>query len=204
MKPINFSNQLVMSRAIKINPQDNIVVALENLKKGEVIKIEEKQIILEEDIQVKHKFTQESLKKGDLLIMYGVKVGIANQEIPMGAPLTTENMDNTFNNDISFDNIRKNSVLTQSKNERYFMGYPRKDGSAGTQNIWLFFPLVFCENRNIESLKRVFEKIFRPAPPDPLEKLLTNLIFDKKTILSTNKSQLINAPFENIKIKFLI
>ena len=45
MKPINFSNQLVMSRAIKINPQDNMIVALENLKKGEVIKIEEKQII---------------------------------------------------------------------------------------------------------------------------------------------------------------
>ncbi len=50
MKLINFTNQLVMSRAIKINPQDNMIVALENLKKGEVIKIEEKQIILEEDI----------------------------------------------------------------------------------------------------------------------------------------------------------
>ena len=36
MKPINFSNQLVMSRAIKINPQDNMIVALENLKKGEI------------------------------------------------------------------------------------------------------------------------------------------------------------------------
>ena len=52
MKPINFSNQLVMSRAIKINPQDNMIVALENLKKGEVIKIEEKEIILMEDIQL--------------------------------------------------------------------------------------------------------------------------------------------------------
>ena len=52
-----------MSRAIKINPQDNMIVALENLKKGEVIKIEEKEIILVEDIQLKHKFTQESLKK---------------------------------------------------------------------------------------------------------------------------------------------
>ena len=47
-----------MSRAIKINPQDNMIVALENLKKGEVIKIEEKEIILVEYIQLKHKFTQ--------------------------------------------------------------------------------------------------------------------------------------------------
>jgi altronate hydrolase len=42
------------------------------------------------------------------------------------------------------------------------MGYPSKDGSAGTQNIWLFFPLVFCENRNIELLKTVFEREFYP------------------------------------------
>ena len=79
-----------MSKAIKINPQDNMIVALENLKKGEKIMIEEKQITLVEDIQQKHKFTQQSLKKGDLLIMYGVKVGIAKQEVLMGAALTTK------------------------------------------------------------------------------------------------------------------
>ena len=200
MKPINFSNQLVMSRAIKINPQDNMIVALENLNKGEVIKIEEKQIILEEDIQVKHKFTQESLKKGDLLIMYGVKVGIANQEIPMGAPLTTENMDNTFNNDISFDNIGKNSVLTQSKNERYFMGYPRKDGSAGTQNIWLFFPLVFCENRNIELLKTIFEREFYPDELSEHQNFLRTLIQGKKETIRVPKT--VN-PFPNIEVRFI-
>ena len=45
-----------MSKAIKINPQDNMIVALENLKKGEVIEIEKEQITLVEDIQQKHKF----------------------------------------------------------------------------------------------------------------------------------------------------
>ena len=95
-----------MSKAIKINPQDNMIVALENLKKGETIQVEQQHITLLEDIQQKHKFTQESLKKGDLLIMYGVKVGIAIQEIPKGAALTTKNMDNTFNNDISFDTTK--------------------------------------------------------------------------------------------------
>ena len=96
-----------MSKAIKINPQDNMIVALENLRKGETIKVEEQQITLKEDIQQKHKFTQESLKKGDPLIMYGVKVGVANQEVPNGAALTTKNMDNAFNEDISFENAGK-------------------------------------------------------------------------------------------------
>ena len=134
-----------MSKAIKINPQDNMIVALENLKKGETIQVEQQHITLLEDIQQKHKFTQESLKKGDLLIMYGVKVGIAIQEIPKGAALTTKNMDNTFNNDISFDKVGKTPVPNPSKKERYFMGYPRKDGSVGTQNIWLFFPWFFAK-----------------------------------------------------------
>ena len=34
-----------MSKAIKINPQDNMIVALENLRKGETIKVEEQQIL---------------------------------------------------------------------------------------------------------------------------------------------------------------
>jgi hypothetical protein len=33
-----------MSKAIKINPQDNMIVALENLRKGEKIKVDEQQI----------------------------------------------------------------------------------------------------------------------------------------------------------------
>ena len=47
-----------MRKAIKINPQDNMIVALENLKKGETIKVEEQQISLKKDIHQKHKFTQ--------------------------------------------------------------------------------------------------------------------------------------------------
>ena len=47
-----------MSKVIKINPQDNMIVALENLKKGKQFKSRE-QITLVEDIQQKHKFTQE-------------------------------------------------------------------------------------------------------------------------------------------------
>ena len=52
-----------MIKAIKINPQDNMIVALENLKKGETVKLEQQQITLLEDIQQKHKFTKESVKK---------------------------------------------------------------------------------------------------------------------------------------------
>ena len=189
-----------MIKAIKINPQDNMIVALENLKKGETVKLEQQQITLLEDIQQKHKFTKESVKKGDTLIMYGVKVGLANQDIPRGAALTTKNMDNAFNEDISFENVGKSSVQSLPKNERYFMGYPRKDGTVGTQNIWLFFPLVFCENRNVELLKTVFEREFYPDKLSEHQHFLRTLVQGKSETVQSRKT--VN-PFPNVEVRFI-
>lgn len=189
-----------MNKAIKINPQDNMIVALENLKKGETIKVEEQHITLVEDIQQKHKFTQKSVKKDDPLFMYGVKVGIANQEIPEGAALTTQNMNNAFNDDISFDKAGKSPTQSPSLQERYFMGYPRKDGSAGTQNIWLFFPLVFCENRNIELLKTVFEREFYPDKLSEHQHYLRTLVQGKTATIQTPPA--VN-PFPNVEVRFI-
>ena len=189
-----------MSKAIKINPQDNMIVALENLRKGETIKVKEQQITLKEDIQQKHKFTQESLKKGDPLIMYGVKVGVANQEVPNGAALTTKNMDNAFNEDISFENAGKIQNQNPFKNERFFMGYPRKDGTAGTQNIWLFFPLVFCENRNVELLKTVFEREFYPDKLFEHQNFLRNLVQEETESIQVPAA--VN-PYPNVEVRFI-
>lgn len=189
-----------MNKAIKINRQDNMIVALENLKKGENIKVEGQQITLVEDIKQKHKFTQWSVKKDDPLFMYGVKVGIANQEIPQGAALTTLNMNNAFNNDINFDKAGKTLTENPSKQERSFMGYPRKDGSAGTQNIWLFFPLVFCENRNIELLKTVFEREFYPDKLSEHQHYLRTLVQGKSATIQAPAA--VN-PFPNVEVRFI-
>ena len=134
-----------MSKAIKINPQDNMIVALENLRKGETIKVEEQQITLKEDIQQKHKFTQESLKKGDPLIMYGVKVGVANQEVPNGAALTTKNMDNAFNEDISFENAGKSKTKTPSKMKGSLWVTPGKMEQQEPKTFGFFFLWFFAK-----------------------------------------------------------
>ena len=104
-----------MSKAIKIHPQDNMIVALENLKEGELIPIDGQQIQLLEDIKQKHKFSLVAVKKDEPLLMYGVKVGIANQAIKKGTSLTTENMDNAFNENISFENTGKSRVQSPAK-----------------------------------------------------------------------------------------
>ena len=142
---------------LQINDVDNLLVALQNLKKGTEIIHNGNRIILQDDIDAKHKFTTEAIPMNGEAIMYGVLVGIAKQAIPKGGLVHTFNLHHAsqeFKGKIkdyhwSPPNVDKWKDLT-------FNGYHRSDGQVGTQNFWLVIPLVFCENRNIELLKNAF------------------------------------------------
>jgi len=142
---------------LQINDDDNLLVALQNLKKGTEIIHNGNRIILQDDIDAKHKFTTEAIPMNGEAIMYGVLVGIAKQAIPKGGLVHTFNLHHAsqeFKGKIkdyhwSPPNVDKWKQLT-------FNGFHRADGQVGTQNFWLVIPLVFCENRNIELLKNAF------------------------------------------------
>lgn len=147
-----------MSRSfLQINPSDNLLVALQDLKAGTVIEHLGNQITLQDDIAAKHKFTTEAIAKDGNAYMYGVLVGHASQDIPKGGLIHTFNLHHA-----SQDFVGKQKDYTWSSPDvskfknRTFNGYHRADGQVGTQNYWLVIPLVFCENRNIELLKNAF------------------------------------------------
>ena len=189
-----------MNKVIKIHPSDNLVVAMDNLKKGEKVIVENDEITLLYSVKQKHKFAQSDLNRNDPLIMYGVKVGVANQKVLKGEPLTTNNMDNDFSDDISFENVGKIKRAKNHSTNHFFMGYPRKDGRVGTQNVWLFFPLVFCENRNIELLKTIFEREFYPDKLHEHQQFLRGLVQNED--IRTDRSDVKN-PFPNVEIRFI-
>ena len=41
---------------------------------------------------------------------------------------------------------------------RTFNGYLRNDGRDGTANYWLFIPIAFCENRNLDVIKEALHQ----------------------------------------------
>ena len=53
-----------MKSFIKINPSDNVAVALQPLAKGTVIELDNSTLTLTEDIMQGHKFALKSLKPG--------------------------------------------------------------------------------------------------------------------------------------------
>jgi altronate hydrolase len=147
-----------MSRTfLQINPSDNLLVALQDLKAGTIIQHDGNEITLVEDIAAKHKFTTEAIPKDGNAYMYGVLVGHASQDIPKGGLIHTFNLHHASQD---FAGKQKEYTWTSPDVSKYqhrtFNGYHRADGQVGTQNYWLVIPLVFCENRNIELLKNAF------------------------------------------------
>ena len=140
---------------LKVSDIDNLVVALQSLDCGEIVNLKKEEFRIREPIPAKHKFAGIPLAQGDLAYMYGVLVGEATKPIQVGERITTDNL---IHRSADFkSSTEKNPWISPScdlwKN-RTFQGYQRSDGQVGTANYWLVVPLVFCENGNIEVLRR--------------------------------------------------
>ncbi|MDB5246241.1 MAG: altronate dehydratase [Segetibacter sp.] len=139
---------------LKVHPDDNVIVALRDLAKGEEVQLNGHTYILAEDVAAKHKFNERDFVTGDSVIMYGVLVGKVQYDMPAGTRISTSNVKHASTGFQLGNRKTEWQVPDVSKfAERTFMGYHRSDGSVGTANHWIVIPLVFCENRNIDVLK---------------------------------------------------
>ncbi|AEW01533.1 altronate hydrolase [Niastella koreensis] len=142
-------------KVLKVNADDNVVVALTNLSKGETVSLDGQEYTLTDDIAAKHKFVATDLQAGDSIIMYGVLVGKAQSPIKKGGLISTGNVKHAANDfEIS---ARRNTDWKKPDVSKFagrtFMGYHRPNGEVGTANYWLVIPMVFCENRNLDVLQ---------------------------------------------------
>ena len=76
---------------LKVHPDDNVLVALQDLAKGDVVRYNNDEYILQEDIPAKHKFFTQDMHAGDKITMYGVLVGKTQSDVSQGGRMTTEN-----------------------------------------------------------------------------------------------------------------
>jgi altronate hydrolase len=144
----------VNKKVLKIHPNDNVIVALNDLSKGEIVELDGQKYTLTEDIAAKHKFAMYDFEVGSEIKMYDVLVGKAKSSIVKGGSINTFNVQHAVNNFEVRDNHTDWQAPDLSTFEgRTFNGFHRADGSVGTANYWLVIPLVFCENRNIEVLR---------------------------------------------------
>jgi altronate hydrolase len=144
-----------ISSVLKVHPMDNVLVALSNLEKGALVTFEGVEYTIQENVKAKHKFATSDLEPGDLITMYGVLVGKAQQPIKKGGLISTGNVKHAAN-DFTVGERHTQWVVpdTSAFAGRSFNGFHRADGSVGTANYWVVIPMVFCENRNLDVLQQ--------------------------------------------------
>jgi altronate hydrolase len=165
-------------KTLKIHPADNVEVALTDLAVGTEVLCDGQQIVLKNNIPGKHKFALKSFEPDDNIIMFGVLVGKAVTQIPVGGLITTENIKHASE---SFRLRERNTAWqipdVSAWQHKTFMGHHRADGSVGTANYWLVVPLVFCENKNVDVMQEAFLKALGyAAAKSPYEAYVEKLV----------------------------
>ncbi len=148
-----------MEKALMIHHDDDLAVALKDMKSGETVNLSGKRVILINDVQAKHKFSLKKIPASGEVRMYGVVIGKANDSINKGEVITINNLKHAIKNEFSLKGqYQWNPLAVSDLYPRYFQGYHRNDGRVGTHNFWIVAPLVFCENRNIEVMREIMEE----------------------------------------------
>jgi len=81
--------QQTQRKVLKLDPRDNVIVALFPLAAGETVSCDGQSYIVLEHIPSKHKFAAADFDAGSEIIMYGVLVGKASQKISRGQLVST-------------------------------------------------------------------------------------------------------------------
>jgi altronate hydrolase len=172
-----FQEEVIQKSYLKIHSDDNVLVALRDLRAGDVIVIEEEQIEIQQDVAAKHKFFIDDLQPGDSVIMYGTLVGKVQVPVVKGGLMTTANTKHAAGN-YSYRGFKyqwSEPDISKFRN-RTFKGYHRNDGRVGTANYWLFIPTVFCENRNLDMIREALHKELGYSVSDKYNRFARQLI----------------------------
>ena len=167
----------MLNKILKIHPLDNVLVALTDLKAGDKVSYQGNDVTLVNEVPAKHKFADKALQPDDEVIMYGILVGKAIQQIPKGGVIGTHNIKHKAAPYSGKTKSHQWSPPDVSKlKSKTFMGYHRADGQVGTANYWLVIPLVFCENRNVNVIRQAFEEGLGFSKPDMYKSYVSELV----------------------------
>ena len=147
-----------MKTFLKINPTDNVGVALQPLSKGEVIDVDGQRITLLTSVPAGHKCTLKDIAEGENVIKYGFPIGHALHAIRQGSYLDHEDIRTNLAGTLDYSDIHPKGLCKPepSGEQLKFQGYVRSDGQVGIRNeVWVI-PTVGCVNGII---KQIVEKV---------------------------------------------
>lgn len=146
------------TKYLKINPADNVVVAISELKAGETIVVDSVSIVLKEDVPAGHKVTLRDLTEGENIIKYGYPIGHAIAAVEQGCWINENQIKTNLAGLLDYTYNPVNVSLDIPQKDLTFKGYRRKSGEVGIRNeVWII-PTVGCVNGIINQLAETLRK----------------------------------------------
>lgn len=140
------------TKYLKINPADNVAVAIMNLQAGEHLTIDGMEITLNEEIPAGHKFALENFEEGEDVIKYGYPIGHALTARKQGDWMNETNIKTNLAGLLDYTYQPVQVALNIPHKDLTFKGYRRKNGDVGIRNeVWII-PTVGCVNGIIGQL----------------------------------------------------
>ena len=139
---------------IKINPADNVAVALQDLSKGAVVE----GVTLSMDIPRGHKIVLRDLKAGENVVKYGFPIGHVTRDAAAGSMVDHTCIKTNLEGLLDYSYQPALVDIPDAPTKRTFKGFRRADGQVGVRNqIWVI-PNVGCVNGICQTLAERFRQ----------------------------------------------
>ena len=137
---------------LRINPADNVAVAISPLHAGETIEADGRVITLRTDVPAGHKVTLKNFQAGENIIKYGYPIGHVTTDVSEGTWVSEKEIKTNLAGllDYTYQPVEVHTDIPME--HRTFKGYRRRNGDVGVRNeIWII-PTVGCVNGIVNQL----------------------------------------------------
>ncbi|OWR31385.1 altronate hydrolase [Saccharibacillus sp. O23] len=162
-----------MRTITKMNPRDNVAVALRPLAAGEALSAEGLTLRSLRDVPQGHKIATAPIPIGTVVMKYGAPIGFAAEDIEIGEWVHTHNIRTTLAGEEEYEYKPELHPAEYPRRELTFDGYRRQNGKVGIRNDLFLVPTVGCVNGIAELIVAEYKAAYPDLGP-----------FDNVTVLS--------------------
>lgn len=153
-----------MAEFIKINPADNVAVAIHDAEAGTGFSIDGVQVTAKVRIPAGHKMALRDLSCGQDVVKYGFPIGHLLQDVPQGGLIDHSNLKTNLDGLLEYSYQPELVEIPSAAQKRTFKGYRRADGRVGVRNELWIIPTVGCVNGVVQNIRKRFEKELQNYP----------------------------------------
>ena len=137
---------------IKINPADNVAVAVQDVETASGF------------VPAGHKVALRDLAEGEDVIKYGFPIGHLLTSVPEGGIIDHTNLKTNLEGLLDYTYEPELTEIAPASSPAFFKGFRRKNGSAGIRNELWIIPTVGCVNGVAQNIQKLFEKEMSDYP----------------------------------------